>query len=533
MNMSRLSRTGLGVACLCAALVASMAPAGAKTFRSAAIDDPQTLDPHSANLLPTARVLNQIYEGLVSRDATWKIVPWLATEWSNQGEKTWRFKLRRDVTFHDGTPMTADDVIFSVERALAPTSQMKITLQGVDKAVRVDDHTVDFLMREPNPVLPAHLFQFKIVSRAWATKNNATVPQNFKEKEDSFAARNTNGTGPFMLKSRQTDVRTVLVRNPNWWGNKAGHWQSNIEEAIILPIRSNPTRMAALVSGEVDFVIDPAPQDVAKLKSDPALKVITGGEARAHVITFDVFRDELLYGSEKTRNPFKDLRVRQAVAHAIDMDAIVRVVMRGMARPVGVVVTPEVQGYPKDIDKRLPFSRPRAQQLLKEAGYANGFDVTFDCGNNTPAPEICTAVAGMLANVGIRAKPNLMPTGVLFPKVEKHDTSLYLMSWGTGNTSDALYSLQLLYKTKGERGDGDFNLGRYSNPKVDALVSAIKVEPDMKKRDALVREAFQIINTELPQITLHQPILPWAMRKNVSVVHAPNNVLYLHRVKVN
>lgn len=526
----------------CAMAVAAMATtlllggasmAHAKTFRYASIDDPQSLDPHAVNLLPASRVMNQIYEGLVSRDANWKLIPWLATEWRTTDGKVWRFKLRSDVTFHDGGRMTADDVVFSTERALAPNSQLKISLQGVDKAVKIDDFTVDFVMREPNPVLPLHLFQFKIMSRAWAQKNNTLQPQNFKEKEETFSARNTNGTGPFMLKSRQADVRTVLVRNPNWWGIKAGQWQSNIEEAMMLPIRSNATRLAALVSGEVDFVIDPAPQDVAKLKTDPNIRVVAGPEARVHVVTFDVFRDELLYGSEKTKNPFKDLRVRQAVAHAIDMDAIVRVVMRGHARPAGIIVTSETQGYAKDVDQRLPFNRARAQQLLRDAGYPNGFEVTFDCGNNTPAPEICAAVAGMLANVGIKVKPNVMPTGVLFPKVEKHDTSMYLMSWGTGNTSDALYSLQLLYKTKGERGDGDFNLGRYSNPKFDDLVSKIKVEPDMKKRDALIREALIIVNTELPQVTLHQPILPWVMRRNVTAFHAPNNVLYLHRTKLN
>jgi peptide/nickel transport system substrate-binding protein len=508
--------------------------ADGKTFRFAGIDDPQTLDPHAANLLPSSRVINQIYESLVARDEKWKIIPWLASSWTVSPDgKSWRFKLRQDVIFHDGSPMTADDVVFSAERALAPTSQMKITLQGVEKAVRIDAHTVDFLMREPNPVLPQHLFQFKVMSRAWAVKNNALQPQNYKEKEDTYAARFTNGTGPFMLKSRQADVRTELVRHQRWWGVKAGHWQSNIEEATMIPIRSNATRLAALISGEVDFVIDPAPQDVAKLVSDPGIKVISGPETRVHVITFDVFRDELIHGSEKSKNPFKDVRVRQAVAHAIDMNAVVRVVMRGLARPTGIIVTPEIQGYAKDVDKRLHFDRVKARALLQQAGYPNGFEVTFDCGNNTPAPEICTAVAGMLANVGIRARPNIMPTGVLFPKVEKHDTSMYLMSWGTGNTSDALYSLQLLYKTKGERGDGDFNLGRYSNPKVDQLVGQIKVESDMKKRDAMIREVFLIINAELPQLTLHQPILPWVMRKNVTAVHAPNNVLLLHRVKIN
>jgi peptide/nickel transport system substrate-binding protein len=185
--------------------------AGAKTLRYASQDDPQTLDPHSANLLATSRVTANIYEPLVWRDRNWKVIPWLAVSWTQPNDRTWRFKLREGVKFHDGATLSADDVAFSVERALSPTSQMRVALQGVEKAVRVDALTVDLVMREPNPVLLSHLTNFRVMNKAWTVKTGSTRPQDYTAKEDTFAARNTNGTGAFMVKERQTDVRTVLV----------------------------------------------------------------------------------------------------------------------------------------------------------------------------------------------------------------------------------------------------------------------------------------------------------------------------------
>ncbi len=514
-----------------AASVAIVAIAHAKTLRYATQDEPQTLDPHSASLAVTTRLLSNVYETLVGRDKNFKLVPWLAESWTQIDTRTWRFKLRPNVKFHDGSPFTADDVVFSLERVLSPNSQLKSTVQGVALAKKIDPLTVDFIMKEPNPVLLNHLFSFRIMSKVWATKNKALFPQNYRDKEDTYASRNANGTGPFMVRERQADVRTVLVANPHWW-NRGDPDNGNITEVILLPIKSNATRAAALLSGEVDFVNDPPPQDIARLKAGTDVKVVESPEQRVQYLVFDMFRDELLYSNVKQKNPFKDLRVRRAIAHAIDVEAIHVKVMRKLSRPIGSIVTSTEQGYARDADVRLPLDRQKARALLSEAGYPNGFEVTLDCGNNQPAADICQAIPPMLAQIGIKVMPNIVPTANYFGKLQRFDTSFYLLSWGTP-TSDALYSLQFTLHSPGSdaNGSGDGNYGRYLNPKLDSLIDRARVENDLVKRDAIIREALLILKDELPIVTLHQSIIPWAMRKNITAVFPPNSVPYFFRFR--
>jgi peptide/nickel transport system substrate-binding protein len=506
--------------------------AGAKTLRYASQDDPQTLDPHAANLQVSSRVLVNVYDTLIFRDRNWKLVPWLATSWAQPNPTTWRFKLREGVKFHDGTPFTADDVVFSVERALAPTSQMRTSVQGVESARRIDDLTVEMVLKEPNPALLQHLTTLRIMSRAWSVKNRVEKPLDYKNKEDAYTNRNANGTGPFRVREWQPDVKVVLVQNPDWWGHKAGYFESNLTEVVMLPIKSASTRIAALISGEVDLVIDPATQDVQRLRGNPNLKVLEGGEMRVQYVAFDMKRDELLYGSEKSRNPFKDLRVRQAVAHAIDTEAIKAKVMRGLAKPIGTIITDKVDGYAPDADTRLPYDRERAKKLLAEAGYPAGFEVQFDCGNNQPAVDICQAVASMLSQVNILVKPTIQPQAILFPRLEKFETSFYLLSWGGGVTSDALYTLNALLHSVGAKGEGDFNMGRYASPQMDRLIDQIKVEGDAAKRAALIRQALLLANRDLVVVPIHQPLIPWAMRSNVTAWFSPVNAVYFYRVRI-
>ncbi len=519
----------LGVAA-CMLLVAT---AEAKTLRYASQDDPQTLDPHSANLVPTNRVLSQVYESLVMRDKNFKLVPALAVSWTQPDSKTWRFKLRPNVKFHGGEAFTADDVVFSVERALNPLSQLKSAVQGVASAKKVDSLTVDLIMKEPNPVLLNHLFNFRVMSKEWAVKNKTESPQNYKDREDTFASRNTNGTGPFKVTLRQPDIKTVLVAYADWW-NKNSPEKGNLTQVDLLPVKSNATRAAALLSGEVDFVLDPPPQDIARLKENANVKVVEGREASVQYLAFDQSRSELLYSDVKGKNPFKDVRVRQAVSYAIDINAIREKVMRNLSVPIGTMVTSDVRGYSKDADSRLPFDREKAKALLAEAGYPNGFSVTLDCGNVQPAADICQAIPPMLSQVGIRVTPNIVPQTNYFPKIQKFDTSMYLLRWGTP-TFDSLYTLQALLHTNGGEasGLGDSNYGRYSNPKMDQLIAQIRTEGDLKKRDGLIREALLIGANELPVIPLHQQLVPWAMRKNVDAVFTPNNVAYFFRFKIN
>jgi peptide/nickel transport system substrate-binding protein len=519
----------MGGLCAAGMIVFGVAQAEAKTLRWSSQGDFLTMDPHAQNEALNNAATGQVYEPLINRNKEMKLEPSLATSWKQEEPNRWRFTLRQGVKFHDGTPFAADDVVFTVQRVMAPTSNFKQYLTGVVEAKKVDDHTVDIITNGPNPVLLQQLTEVRIMSKAWSEKHNVVKPQNFIEKEETFAVRNMNGTGPYMLKSREVDIRTVFVENPNWWGKREG----NVTEMVYQPIKSDATRIAALISGEIDFVLDPPLQDLERLKRG-GTKIVEGNENRTILFGFDQQRDELLYSNVKGKNPFKDLRVRQAVYHAIDAEAIKSRIMRGQALPTGSIIAPQVNGYTKEIDVRLPLDRNKAKQLLAEAGYPNGFEVTLDCPNNRYIndEEICQAVTAMLAQVGIQARLNAMPRAQYFPKIQKYDTSFYMLGWGVP-TFDALYSLQSLAMTVGQGGDGNFNLGRYSNPKFDALVNQIKVETDQEKRTAMIVDALKIHNADVAHVPLHHQVIPWAMRANVDVVHRPDNRLELRWVRIN
>jgi peptide/nickel transport system substrate-binding protein len=504
----------------------------AKTLRVSLSDDATTLDPHVANLAINNRLLNNIYEGLATRDKDFNVVPALAVSWSQPDAKTWRFKLRPNVKFHDGSVFTADDVVFSVARAMHPLSSLKWSAQGVVSAKRVDEMTVDLVMAEPNPVLILHLMHLKIMSKAWSAKNNVLTPQNYAEKEETFAARNTNGTGPFMVVSRQPDVKTVLFEHKHWWNNGAAD-RGNLTGVEWIPIKSNSTRMAALLSGSVDFVADPPVQDRERVKKTVGMKLQVTSEARVIFFGMDQFRDELVSGSVKGKNPFKDLRVRQAMAHAIDADLIINKVMRSYGRPTALIIGKEVQGYAADLDRRLPVDLSSAKSLMAEAGYPNGFETTLDCLNQTPFAEICQAVAPQLAAIGIKLKLNMVSFTNIFQQLDKYDTSMYIMGYAA-STLDAYQVLQAQMQSVGARGTGtpESNWGRYNNPKVDALLPRIRVEKDISKRNAMIREVLLIQRDDLALLPIFQGAVAWAMRSNVDAPYVPNNYPYWYRFSV-
>ena len=505
---------------------------GAKTLRWASQGDFLTMDPHAQNESLNNTANGYIYETLLTYNEKFELVPSLATSWTRDGNLLWKFDLRKGVKFHDGTPFTADDVVYSIQRAMAPTSNFRVYTTGIQGARAIDPNTVLIYTTVPNPVLLRQLTELRIMSKAWSEKNKVVQPQNFVQKEETFAARNANGTGPYMLKSREVDVRTVFVENPNWW-NKANK-KGNVTEIIYTPVKSESTRTAALLSGELDFVLDPAPQDIARMKQNPGIKVVEGAENRTIFIGLDQNRDELQYASVKGKNPFKDLRVRQAMYHAIDIEGIKRAVMRGLSDPTGAIIQRDVNGWSKEAHQRLPYNVDTAKKLLADAGYPNGFEFTLDCPNNRYIndEDICKALAGMWAKIGLKVNINAMPRATYFPKIQKYDTSAYLLGWGVP-TFDALYSLQSLAKTVGKEGDGNFNLGRVSNPAFDKLVDAMKSEVDQKKRNQLIADALLLHNREVMHIPLHNQVIPWAMRKNVTVVHRADNRLAAEWVKVD
>jgi peptide/nickel transport system substrate-binding protein len=530
IDMVRLKRL-----CALAALaaVASLATSGvhAKTLRWTSASDIPSWDIHSQNNALANGIHAAVYESLFYYNSrSFALEPQLATGYKQLSPTQVRVTLRRGVKFHDGADFDADDAVFSLERAMAKSSNFGVYTQGIDKVVKVDDYTVDVLTKGPNPVLLRQLTELRMMDKGWAEKNNSVEPKDARTKDENFAHRNANGTGPFMLRSWEPDVRLVLVRNPNWWGRMEG----NVTEIVYTPIRAEATRVAALLSGEVDLVLDPSPADLPRLRGTAGLKVVDGAENRTIFLGMDQHRDELPGSNVKGKNPLKDVRVRKALYQAIDVATIARVTMRGLAQPTGTLISPQVNGWTKKADQRWPYDPAAARRLLAEAGYPDGFEVDFACPNNRYIndEEICQAVTAMWARVGVRAKLRTLPLVTYFPMIQRYEASIYMLGWGVP-TFDALYSLQSLVRSVGAQGDGNYNVGRYSNPQMDALVERIKKETDQTTRNALIEQALLLSHEDVSHIPLHNQIIPWAMKANVDVVHRADNRIDMRLVKVN
>ncbi|MDO5624222.1 MAG: ABC transporter substrate-binding protein [Pseudomonadota bacterium] len=518
-----------------AAIAACMAlPAQAKTFRWTSASDIPTMDIHSQNNALGNGVQAAIYESLVTYNSkSFKVEPLLATAWKQVSPTEMQFTLREGVKFSDGSAMTAEDVKFSIERAMAKTSNFGVYTQGIDKVQVGSPTSVSIFTKTPNPVLLNQLTELRIMSKAWAEKNNSVEPKDIKTKDESYAHRNAMGSGPFMVKEWQPDQRLVLVENPHWWGTAAKAKTGNVTEVIYTPIRSEATRMAALLSGQVDLVLDPTPQDLDRVQRNSALKVLSGPENRTIFFGLDQHRDELPGSNIKGKNPLKDQRVRQALYQAIDIDALHKVVMRGLSQNTGTLVAPQVNGWTKRADERYPYDAAAAIKLLGDAGYKDGFEVDFACPNNRYIADerICQAVAAMWAKVGVKAKLRTLPLVTYFPMIQRHEASIYMLGWGVP-TFDALYSLQSLVRTPGEGGDGNYNVGRYSNPEMDKLIDRIKVETDQKTRNDLIEQALVLEHKDVSHLPLHNQVIPWAMKKNIDVVHRADNRLDWRLIQV-
>ena len=529
-KLSSITVTALVLArCIVVAGASLAIAAQAATLRIASAFDPQTMDPHALALLYHSRVAFQIHDSLLSRDEQFRLEPSLALSWQATGPTSWRLKLRPGVTFHDGAPFTADDAVFSIERALAAPSQRSFQLKGVTGAKAVDALTLDILLEAPDAVLPEKLVFISMMSRAWAEKNKVERAQDFNGKQETFAVRNANGTGPFRLERYEPDVRVVLKRNPKWWGWSEKR-SGNVDEVVFLSIKTDATRIAALISKEVDMVLDPPLPDIDRLKADPAMRMLQSPDLGQQYLTFDQARDELEGSDVKGRNPFKDIRVRQAVYHAINADLIVKKVLRGHGTPTGAFLSSRVDGSPPELDRRLPYDPAKARALLAEAGYPNGFSVILDCVNVAWREAVCQAATAMLTQVGIRTTLRSLPTNQFFPKLSQGTASFIEYGWTP--TPDAWASLNGLFRTFDKAGLGTFNAGRYSNPKLDALIDAMRNEPDLTRRRAMVAVALRIVGEELPYVPLYRRTVTWAMRKNVQAVQWPNDTIELRWARI-
>jgi len=513
---------------LAAALVLACGISQAVTLRVANQGDALSMDPHSLNESLQLSFDGNIYEPLIERGKKMELVPALATKWTQTSPTVWRFELRKGVKFQDETPFSADDVVFTFKRAASDGSDMKGYTNPIKEVRKVDDYTVDIETTAPYPILPDTLTTLGIMSQKWCVDNKAEKPVDRRKGIENTASFKANGTGPWRLKERQPDVKTVLVRNHQYWGKV----DSNVDEVVFTPIGNAATRVAALLSGDVD-VMEPVPlQDVDRLKA-AGFNMLQGPELRTIFLGMDQKRDELLYSNVKGKNPFKDVRVRKAFYQAIDIETIKDKVMRGASSPTGEMVAPAVRGFQPDLNKRFPYDPEASKKLLAEAGYPDGFQVTMNCPNDRYVNDgaICQAVAANLARVGVKINLLAEPKATYFPKILRRDTSFYLLGW-TPSTVDSHDTMVSIMATPNDKGQGQFNLGAYSNPKFDELTAKVQSEIDDKKRNAMIHEAFKIHQDDVGHIPLHQQALAWVTTKKVSLVQLPNNYMYFKWVTV-
>ena len=504
-----------------AALSATVVVANAQTIRIANQGDALSMDPHSLNESLQLSVTGNVYEPLVGRNKDLSLAPALATAWKQTAPTVWRFELRKGVQFHDGTPFTADDVLFSFARTQVDGSDMKSYTNDIKEVRKIDSHTVEIETKAPFPILPDVISLVFIMSKKWCEANQATAPVDRRKGIENTASFKANGTGPYRLRERQPGVRTTFTRNGNYWDKIEG----NAADIIFTPIGNDATRVAALLSGEVD-VMEPVPvQDIERVNSNSTTRAVTGPELRTIFLGMDQKRDELLYSSVKGKNPFKDKRVRQAFYQAIDIEGIKKTVMRGASNPSALMVGPGINGFQADM-KRLPYDVEAAKKLLADAGYASGFEVTMNCPNDRYVNDgrICQTVAANLSRINVKVNLQAETKGTYFPKILSRNTSFYMLGWTPG-TYDAHNALNALMACPDDKGTGQFNLGSYCNVKVDELTRKIQSETDKTKRNAMIREAFEIHAADVGHLPLHQQALAWGVSKKVKLVQLADNFM--------
>ncbi|QEL23926.1 ABC transporter substrate-binding protein [Bosea sp. F3-2] len=503
-----------------AAAFALTGAAEARTLKWGAAREIASLDPYSFGETFTLSVLNHVYEGLVRYTGDLKIEPALAESWETVSPTVWRFKLRQGVKFHNGDPFTADDVLASLARVSHPDSPLKGNLPAYKSSRKIDAYTVDIEVEAPYPLLLNDLTNIFIFDKKWLEANNATMPTDVGKGIKGYATDNANGTGPFIVESRRPDARTVFVKNGGWW-DKPKH---NIDKIEFTPIASSSTRVAALLSGEIDFTNVAPLQDLPRLQSSPDVKVLQTNELRSVFFGFNM-RDKPFESDVKDKNPFKDIRVREALYRAIDIDAVQKRAMRGLSRNTGALVAPAIPGYEPSQDVRLPFDLNGAKKLLADAGYPNGFSFQINCQSDalTNEEEFCQAVAAMWARAGLKPNLNMAPRAQQSPKRVKGDFDVFSFGWANEPMIDA-YSLlvQVIHTKSGTAGV--FNWGNWGDAKIDALIDKAGVELDTPKRIALMQEALKLLKEQHLFIPLHQQPMAWATRSTITAtVQASDN----------
>ena len=488
--------------------------------------DVTSIDPHFHNLTPNINVTNHIFETLVNKDARGQLRPGLAESWRTIDDVTWEFRLRRGVKFHDGSDFTAADVAYSIDRVPtvpnSPSPFTTYTRQIVEKTV-VDPHTIRFKTAAPYPLMPNDMGTIMIVSSR-AAKGAAT--------EDFNAGKAAIGTGPFRFVRWQKGDRVELARNDGYWGGKAP-W----DRVVFRILTSDPTRVASLLANEVRAIENVPTADLARVSKQADLSVYRVVSHRVMYLHIDSNRDKSPHVTDKAgrpldRNPLKDARVRRAISKAINRQALVDRVMEGAARATGQLMPEGMFGYMPAL-KPEPYDVEGARKLLAEAGYPDGFALTLHGPNDRYVndDQVAQTLAQMLSRIGIATRVETMPSSVYFSRANKLEFSLMLVGWGS-DTAEASSPLKALLATfSSEKGMGQANRGRYSNPKMDALLQQALATVDDARRERLLQQATEVAMSDLGIIPLYHQEAVWATRKGIVYTPRADERTYAHEFR--
>ena len=487
--------------------------------------DVTSIDPHNNNAAPNNSIAEQIFNKLIENDARQNLRPGLAESWRAVDDLTWEFKLRRGVKFHDGSDFTAADVAYSIERPgiiNAPGGFTIYTRSIVEKTI-VDPYTIRLKTATPYPNLPTDMAGLIIVSaRAAKGVTNA----------DFDSGKATIGTGPWKFVRYAKGDRIEFARNDNYWGPKPA-W----DKVTFRLITSDPSRIAALLSGDVQMIEVVPTADYAKLKTNKDIAVFSTVSNRMIHLHLDSSRDKSPFITDKAgkpldKNPLKDVRVRKAISMAINRNAIVERVMEGLAIPAGQLMPEGFFGVSPNL-KPTPFDPDGARKLLAEAGYADGFGLTLHGPNNRYVndDQIVQAIAQMLARIGIVTKVETLPFSVYVSRANKLEFSAALLGWGV-TTGEATYPLRSLVATYDQgKGFGTWNWGRYSNPRMDALLEQALATVDSAKRENLLQQATELLINDYGIIPLHYQVNTWASRRNLAYTPRTDERTYAQEVR--
>jgi peptide/nickel transport system substrate-binding protein len=471
-----------------------------------------SIDPHFHALTPNGAVNQHIFDRLVHSDENFRMVPGLAHSWEAIAPTTWEFRLRRDVTWHDGSPFTADDVAFTFERV--PTvrnspSNFTIYTRPVQRLEIVDAYTIRMHTAAPSPLIPNLMQGLAVISRRHAASG---------ETADFNSGRAAIGTGPYRFVSYQPGDRVVMERNPSWWGERQP-W----DRVIYRMITNDAGRIAALLAGDVDVIDAVSTRDVERLRSSGRVSVVSVPALRNIYLYLDHQRDDTPgvsgpNGERLPRSPLRDNRVRTALSIAINRDAIVRQVMGGHASASGQLLAAGVMGHDPEL-RPAPFDPDRARRLLAEAGYPNGFRVVLAGPNDRYVndAQIVQAISQMWTRVGVRTEPDIMPSNVFFTRSARNEFSVGLLGWGTGTGEPDSPLTALIATPDPSRGRGTANRSLYSNPAFDAVLDRALSTLDVVQREALYRQATRIAMEDHAIIPLHHQVNMWASRSAVRV----------------